>query len=579
MSKTRLHIIKLAVLSLFLVVVSRLYYWQIIKSDDLTAEAESQYNSVQKITASRGQIKTSDGYILATNQEVFTLFAEPKLLTESAKSISEKLTPLLLSPLLPEEATVEGALELHKKELELDLIDKLSKDVKWIGLKRRISKETKESIEALHIKGLGFDGEEVRFYPESSMSAQLLGFVGSDELGRPKGYFGVEGQYNRELEGRSGYVKQEKDALGLPIALGGFNALSSKDGRDVVLTIRRDIQFLLEEKLQDGMQKYGAKAAEGIIMDPVTGKVLAIAAFPQYDPKDFSKYDPILYKSPIVSDTYEPGSTMKILTVSAGIDSGAVTPDTVCDEPCAGPRDIAGYTIKTWDNKYNPGETLSEGLARSDNTAMMFIADKVGTDTFVSYLQKFGLGDITHIDLSEEANPPFRNDWKPLDIATASFGQGISITGIQMIGIAQAIANKGMLVKPTVIEKVIDGMNTITVNPKTVRQVISQESARKVTEMMIGAVNLGDAKWAKPKGYVIAGKTGTAQIPVAGHYDEKKTIASFVGFAPADNPKFVMLIKLREPSTSQWGSETAAPLWFSIARDLFIKMNIPPSQN
>lgn len=567
-------------MAVFLVVLLRLYYWQVLMSDDLKAQAESQYSSLQTISASRGQILTSDGYVLATNQEVFTVFAEPKLLSVSTGEIAEMLAPLLLPEVKPEEATDSAKMEELREQTEDNLKQRLENtNSSWVSLKRKVPKETKEKIEALGYKGIGFDSEEIRYYPEASMSAQILGFVGSDELGRPKGYFGIEGQYNRELEGRSGFIRQEKDAFGLPIAIGGFDALSSRNGRNIVLTIRRDIQFLLEEKLKEGLERYGAKQAEGVILDPKTGQVLAMAAYPQYDPAKYYEYDPTLYKNPVVSDVYEPGSTMKILTVSAGIDSGAVTPETICDEPCSGPREISGYTIKTWDNTYHPGETIMEGLARSDNTAMMYVSSLTGQDTFVEYLKKFGLGDSTHIDLQEEAVPPFRKDWKEIDVATASFGQGISVTGIQMAGIAQVVANGGILMRPTVVKEVRDNGSVIPVEPKSVRQVISENTAKTVTDMMVNAVETGDAKWAKPKGYTIAGKTGTAQIPVAGHYDEEKTIASFVGFAPAYDPKFVMLVKLREPTSSPWGSETAAPLWFSLARDLFIKMNIPPTQN
>lgn len=580
MNTHRLLVIKYAIILCFLVVLVRLYYWQIIMSDSLKAQAESQYNSVQKLLASRGKIVTADGYVLATNQEVYTVFAEPKRTKEHAREMADALTPLLLPSVESHQATDSAYIKTLELETHDDLLQKLEKtENSWIALRRKVTKDIKEQIQQLGYKGIGFDPQEIRYYPEASMSAQLLGFVGSDELGNPKGYFGIEGQYNRELEGRSGFIKQEKDALGLPIAIGGFDAISSRNGRDVVLTIRRDIQFLLEEKLKEGMEKYGAKDAEGVIMNPKTGEILAMAAYPQYDPKAFYTYDQSLYKNPVVNDVYEPGSTLKILTVAAGVDSGAIKPDTLCTDPCAGPREISGYTIRTWNNEYNPGETMTDALAHSDNTAMIYISDLVGKDKFVSYLQAFGMGESTHIDLQDEAVPPFKKDWKPIDIATASFGQGISITGIQMVSIAQVIANKGMLMKPMVVKEVKDNITVIPVEAKEIRQVISPETAKTVTEMMIHSVDVGDARWAKPKGYIIAGKTGTAQIPVAGHYDDKKTIASFVGFAPAHDPQFVMLIKLREPSSSQWGSETAAPLWFSIAKDLLIKMNIPPSNS
>lgn len=576
--ESRVRVVRSVFLFLFMLVLARLFYWQVIQSDHLKAVAESQYSSVSTTTASRGQIFTADGYPLVTNQDVYTIFATPKEMDKTPSEMAALLTPLILQTLDdPNIATDEAKRKETEQEWQTSLTTKLeNKNISWVALKRKVPRAIKDQITSLGVKGLGFDREEIRYYPEASMAAQLLGFVGNDSNGEQQGYFGIEGQFDRELQGKEGILRQEKDAAGLPIAIGGFDFIHSQDGRDVVLTIRRDLQFMLEEKLKAGMERYGSKTAEGVIMDPHTGAILAMASFPQYDPAKFYNYDPQLYKNPIVNDVYEPGSTLKILTVSAAIDVNAVQPDTKCDN-CAGPREISGYTIKTWNNQYFPDSTITEGLIHSDNTVMIYTAEKMGKDTFVDYLHKFGLGEKTDVDLQDEALPPLRDDWKDIDMATASFGQGIAITGIQMTRIAQIIANGGVMVRPMLVQSVKQGEETIAIQPKQIRQVISKETADKVTHMMIQSATLGDAKWALPKGYSIAGKTGTAQVALAGHYDDKKTVASFVGFAPAENPKFVMLIKLREPSTSQWGSETAAPLWFSIAKELFMRLDIPPT--
>ncbi len=577
--RTRVRFIRFCILFGFFGILVRLFYWQVLRSESLRAIAQSQYNSVQKTTGSRGKIFTSDGYPLATNQDVYTLFAEPKHVERSSQEIASLLAPLLSisssSGQLASEASSLANLESEWRQTLLSRLQNATSN--WVSLKRKLSKEGKEKIEGLGLKGLGFDREEMRFYPEASMAAQILGFVGNDEIGSEQGYFGIEGLYDRELRGKVGVIKQEKDAAGIPIALGDYNFIDSQNGRDIILTIRHDLQFMLEEKLKQGMVRYGSKTAEAIIMDPKTGAILAMASYPNYDPTSFYQFDPQLYKNPLVSDVYEPGSTMKIFTVSAGIDTGAITPDTQCDR-CAGPRTISGYTIKTWNDEYHPNTTITEGLVHSDNTAMIFTAEHTGSDKFVEYLKKFGFDEKTGIDLQEEAQPPFRDRWKDIDVATGSFGQGIGVTGIQMLRVAQTIANHGWMVKPTLVKEVKDGEKIIPVQPKTIRQVITDETAQKVTLMMEQAAAHGDAKWALPRGYRIAGKTGTAQVPVAGHYDETKTVASFIGFAPIEDPKFVMLVKLREPQTSPWGSETAAPLWFSIARELFLRMNIAPSQ-
>jgi len=575
----RIRVVRFVTFLLFLVLLSRLFYWQIIEGESLRAVAESQYVSIMKSFGSRGKILTSDGYPLVTNQDVYTIFVEPKDLKISSTELSKILSPYLAQSTLAQESTDEAGLKIMQNEWEDTIHQRLASNLQWISLKKKLPRNIKEEIEKLKISGVGFDREEMRYYPESSMSAQLLGFVGSDARGEEQGYFGIEGYFDRELRGKTGVIKQEKDAAGLPIAIGEFDFIHSRNGRDITLTIRRDLQYMLEEKLKAGMEKYGSVTAEAVIMDPKTGEILAMASFPSYDPLFYYKFDQQNYKQPLASDLYEPGSTMKILTVAAGIDAGVIEPDTVCDT-CSGPREISGYTIKTWNNEYNPNSTVTEGLIHSDNTVMIFVAEKLPIPTFVDYLQKFGLDTKTNIELQEEATAPFREKWKELDIATASFGQGIAINGMQMLQVAQVIANDGELVKPRLVKEVIeDGKKAIETKTEVVRQVIKEETAEKVTSMMEQSALHGDAQWAVPKGYRIAGKTGTAQIPVAGHYDEEKTVASFVGFAPAENPRFVMLVKLREPQSSQWGSETAAPLWFEIAKELFIRLQISPDHS
>lgn len=245
----------------------------------------------------------------------------------------------------------------------------------------------------------------------------------------------------------------------------------------------------------------------------------------------------------------------------------------------SGPVQIGPYVIRTWNNEYNGKISMTEVLEHSSNVGMVFVAQQLGREKLLAAIRKFGFGKLTNIDLEDEASPELRPDkeWAVVDEYTASFGQGIAVTPIQMVRALAALANGGKMMEPHVVKEIKDAKGKVTtVQPKVVSQVISPETARIVTEMMVAAVDNGEAKWAKPKGYRVAGKTGTAQIPVAGHYDATKTIASFVGFAPADKPRFVMLVTLREPSSSPWGSETAAPLFFTIARDLFTYWGIPP---
>lgn len=328
-----------------------------------------------------------------------------------------------------------------------------------------------------------------------------------------------------------------------------------------------------------GITKYGAKAGEVIIMEPTTGKILASASEPKYDQEKFTDYEATLYKNPAVADVFEPGSILKTLTVAIGIDTGAIEPDTTCPV-CDGPRHIDKYTIRTWNDVYNPNINMADALAKSDNTAMIFVAEQVGVDKFREYLEKFGLGEELDVELHEDYLTPFPEKWGPVELATRSFGQGIAVSDLQIVRAVAAIANQGILMRPTVVEKVIlPTGEELPVEPQEVRRVVSAETAEKVTGMMVHAAQSGEAQWVYSDTHTVAAKTGTSQIPAEnGGYKEDATIASFIGFAPPDNPQFVMLVKLVEPQSSPWAAETAAPLWYDIAEKLFLSLNIPPDQ-
>lgn len=450
----------------------------------------------------------------------------------------------------------------------------------WIPLKRNIENPTKEQIEKLDLDGIGFEEQTKRFYPEASMAAKLIGFVGKDSDGNDKGYFGLEGYYDRQLGGKPGYAKQIKDALGRPILAKMSDSTAKVDGRNIVLYVDRSIQYILEEELKSGIQQFGAESVEGIIMDPKTGGILAMSAFPSFDPRNYQDYTSELYLNPIISGAYEPGSTFKPLVMAAALNSDLVTPETPCTI-CDKPVEIGGYTIRTWNDKYQANISMSDVIKESDNTGMVFVSKLLGLDRMLKYFNLYGIGQMTGIDLQGELAPSIRpvNSWYPIDLATASFGQGITVTPIELIDAFASLANDGKRMEPHVVAKVEtpDG-ETIDIQPKVINQTVSAQTARIMREILVNAVANGEAKWAAPKGYRIAGKTGTAQIPIAGHYDANKTIASFIGYAPADDPKFVMLIIYDKPSTSIYGAETAAPTFFNIAKKLFAYYGIPPNE-
>jgi stage V sporulation protein D (sporulation-specific penicillin-binding protein) len=545
---------------IFSLIIGRLFYWQVVRAQELTDLGRAQYGRRVLQTASRGEIKTSDGFSVVANKLTYLLFVNPKEV-ENSKLLAKKLSPIL---------------EMDEASISAKIIP----DRFWVPLEYSLDAQSKEEIEKLEIRGIGFEQQTTRLYPEASMSARLFGFVGKDDMGENKGYFGLEGYYDRQLRGKGGETIIINDAQGRPILSKLDENTGKVDGRDLVLHVDRAIQYMLDTALKDGVDRYGASGGMAAIMDPKTGAIIAMSSFPSFDPAKYEEYSDKLYRDPFISDTYEPGSTFKPLIMASAIDAGAVKADTRCPI-CAGPIPIGEYNIKTWNNQYRANLTMNDVIVHSDNTGMVYVGRKLGLDRMITYLEKFGIGSLTGIDLQGEVVPGLRekDTWYPIDLATASFGQGISITPIELLTAFSSIANGGKRMEPHVVAKIVtpDG-EEIKIQPKVLGRPISERSAKIITEMMVNAVDEGEAKFAKPKGYRIAGKTGTAQIPVAGHYDPSQTIASFVGFAPADDPRFLMLVVIDRPKSSIYGAETAAPIFFQMVKNLFAYYNIPPNE-
>ncbi len=549
----------LGVVFLFFLVVLRLFYWQVVKASELSLIAQNQYGTTITLVPQRGEIKTSDGFPIAADNISYQVFANPKEIKNAAETAN-----VLSAVLNVDLASVSASLSLDKF---------------WVAIKSGVDPDTKEKLEKLNLAGIGFDSQYQRFYPEASMAAQLLGFVGKDAQGNDQGYFGLEGYYDRLLRGKEGTAMQVNDAFGRPILAQMNQASGETDGSNLILSIDRSIQFLVENKLKEGVEKYGATSGMVGIMDPKTGQILAMAAYPNFDPRDYWDYSDDLYLNPFISDLYEPGSTFKPLVMASALNSQVVTPQTKCNI-CAGPVSVSGYSIHTWDDNYFKNTNMVDVIIHSDNTGMVFVAQKLGVDRMIDYLGKFGIGNTTGIDLQGEVSASLKpkNQWYAVDLATTGFGQGISVTPVELLDATAAIANGGVEMEPHVVAAIEDpDGNIIKIPPKSISAPISIGTAKAMTEIMVDAVEKGEASWARLKGYRIAGKTGTASIPIQGHYDPNQTIASFVGFAPADDPKFVMLVILNRPTASIYGSETAAPIFFDIAKSLLGYYGIPPS--
>lgn len=579
----------------FVMIALRLFYWQVIKSPSLRTQAVSQTINQDLISGTRGRIYTAEGNLLVGSQTVYQLFVNKKELEIDQLELVNQLVNLVSDEQEGQQDTdstndleaksdldlaVKESVQPEKNQLNLrtnpddlkqHLINRLDASNSWIRLMDNLSSEEKDIIRETRITGLHFIEDEARLYPEGSMAAHVTGFVGKDKHGNNTGYFGIEGALDKELQPSEKKIQVRRDGQGRRLADQKLD-FTNLDGRDITLTIRRDLQFIAASELAKGVEQFHSSSGEVVIMDPKTGHILAMAVYPNYDPADYSAYSTEDYKNPILANLYEPGSTFKALTVAAGLDVGAINEGTICPY-CTGPRNIAGYTIKTWNDEYNPGITIKEALRKSDNIAMIAAAESIGQEQLLEYLNKFGFAEAIDVDLQEDFKPPLADKLGPVELATVSFGQGISVNSLQMTRAFSALANQGLMMKPSLIKQVYDPQTNQTINyePQLIRRVIQTETASKITELMVYAAP-DRSNWID-QNYTVAGKTGTAQIPSPdGGYREQGTIASYIAFAPAEDPKFVMLVKLDKPKTSPWGATTAVPIWYEIADKIILRL-------
>ncbi len=556
----------------FLLVIARLFYWQVIKAEALKNQAQSQTIERDTVQGKRGKVYSADGHLLVGNQTVYNLYINKREIEKEQIEIVNIITPIVadneLNFLTDDNANDDKDIN---DEIKQNLFNRLDSDSAWVLLANKLAPQYKQQIEQRQIIGLHFIEDDIRSYPEGSMAAHLTGFVGKDQNNQNIGYFGLEGALDKELQKRQKKLTYKRDAKGTTLADQKLD-FTNLDGRSVTLSIRRDLQYIVETSLAQGIKDYQSSAGEVVVMDPATGEIMALATWPHYDPQHYHQYQTGDYKNPCLTSLYEPGSTFKTLTVAAGIDSGVISPETVCTN-CDGPRTIGGYTIKTWNEEYHPGITVKEALRKSDNIAMINVAEKIGAELFLDYLQKFGIGQPLNIDLQEDSYTPIPNRLGPVELATSSFGQGISANSMQIVRAIATIANRGLMMRSTLVKEVYDPHTGEKINYESqiVRRVISSEAAQTVTDMMIYAAP-DRSEWIA-QNFTVAGKTGTSQIPSEdGGYNEEGTIASYVGFAPANDPQFVMLVKLTEPKVSQWGATTAVPIWYDIANKVMMRL-------
>lgn len=540
-----------------LFVLGRLVTLQVAEHGEFERLAQGVQVVYQDVLPDRGRIFDRRGNLLAGNITDYRVGASPSLIADPEKA-ADKLAPLLSRP------------------YDSLVADLKRKDARYVMLAVPVDGQTGQAIQDLNLTGIQLEPLARRVYPQAHLASHLLGFVGLDR----QGYGGVEAFYQRELAGEPMLSPTRSDPLGQ--ALGPL----PQPGVDLILTLDRDAQYIVETTLAQALKDTGAKSGTIIVMDPRTGAILAMASLPDYDPNALpSSADEDIRRNPAVSDQYEPGSVFKILTMAIALNDSVVTPDTTYTD--MGFIEIGGAVIRNWDGGTYGVQDMTGLLAHSLNVGAATVASWIGPEKFYAGLRTFGIGRPTGIDLANEASGYLRlpgdEDWHEADLATNSFGQGVAVTPIQLITAVAAVANHGVMMQPHVVgETVREGVHH-PVTPRPVRdpplgQVISAQAADQLKEMLAQAVER-EVKLAQVPGYRIAGKTGTAQIArPGGFYDPDKTIASFVGFFPVDEPRVIILVKLDEPTSSPWGSLTAAPVFKTLAERLAVLLEIPPDE-
>jgi stage V sporulation protein D (sporulation-specific penicillin-binding protein) len=545
---------------------ARLAYWQVLQHVQLSASAQAQYHELVPLPAQRGVIFDRNMTQLVVNTTVYSAFVSPD---QVAPGIRDAVATGLSSVLGVDKAGVMQTLE---------------SGAKFAYILRRFSQAKADQLTALKLPGVGLEDETQRSYlpgiaAGSSLAANLLGFVTYDGQGQR----GLEQYYQAELAGTPGYISSYRDLANNEIVLGAHTHQDPVNGSDLVLSLDANVQYQAEQALADGVKKANAESGSVLIMDPTTGGIVAWADYPSYDANNFNHTDPSLFQDNVSSYLYEPGSVMKVVTLSGAINQGAITPNTIINDP--GYLDVGGYRIYDWNRRNYGNISYTYVLQQSLNVGAMKAMQAEGHAACYSYLKGFGLTQPSGIDVAGETFVPLPSQAQMSDsqYATTAFGQGIGVNMVQMLAAVNVVANGGRYAPPHVVERVGTTINPLLLKPQ--RQVITAATAQQMTAMMEAVVQHGSGYTSRVNGFQNdqAGKTGTSQIPVNGQYTQD-VWASFVGFLPANHPKFTMLVVVRKPhapgSQYDWtlndGYITAGPIWQKIAQSMVVDWRITP---
>ncbi|MFZ4631606.1 MAG: peptidoglycan D,D-transpeptidase FtsI family protein [Patescibacteria group bacterium] len=632
-SNNRLHLVMAIIFLLSGALVYKLFSVQIGQFDLYTALASSQHQVYSQLKSDRGRIFLSESingqeklYPLATNKDFANIYVVPKEIVNPVE-VAEKLYKYFDEPVIAKEklamsatsteygvasATKEAIISNYLKKLDkpgdpyesldkklsIDELIKLysylastaSSTINPINLEVRneqvVYKKSASSTEVFKLLGFGFDLQKFRYYPEKEMGSHLLGFVSyvNDE---ERGRYGLEEFFNDDLFGKYGSLKSEKAAQSNTVIVNDREYIKPENGSDIILTVDRNVQFVACEKLKEAVKKHGADGGSVIIVNPKTGAIIAMCSVPDFDPNNYKDVGNIrVYNNPAIFDQYEPGSVFKVVTMSIAVDQGRVSPSTTY-------KDEGRIMINGWPKPISNSDFDTKGahgivdmnavLENSLNTGAIFAMRQAGPKVFADYVKNYGFGEKTGIELGSESSGDINNllkaKVKEIDAATASFGQGIAVTPLQMIMSYQAIANKGILMKPYIVKTIIrnDGKREEII-PKQIRRVISAKTADTISAMLVNIVEKGHSSKAYIQGYYIGGKTGTAQIATTGGYLKNQYIHTFIGIAPIENPSFVMLTKMDSPKDVTYAEGSVVPLWKDIADFMLKYYEVPKTR-
>lgn len=554
--RSRLPIVVVVLLLTSITLVVRMVLFQAPPEPRVAAYVQAirdaNYSATRRETSSRGILYDRTGQRLAVNSVRYRVGISANLVSDPDQMVQDLSTILNLDPLRVNEI--------------------IRSRTSYALLATDVSPEVWSQLNALNSPAIVSEQIPRRYYPQGSLAGQLLGFVagaGEEFIG----YNGVEGRYEPYLAGRTTTQVTSTIPFELPVEIGNLES-----GADLVLTLDRDVQYLVEEVLAQAVADTGANGGTIIVMNPNTGDILAMASYPPLDPNNIPLDDAQALRNPAISDIYEPGSVMKVITVAAALERGAITPDWVYNDQ--GSYNVGNRVIMNWDRQPYGLVDVTSILVNSLNIGAAKIAvEQLGLDGFYAMMSAFGFGQLTRVDLDGEQpgilRTPGDSLWSESDLGANSYGQGVSVTPLQMLNSFNVIANGGLLIQPRIVSQVIRGQEVTTIEPVVLRRVISEETARTVTQMMVAAVEVGLDESAQLPGYTVAGKTGTAEIPSIEGYLNNATNVTFIGFMPADAPTVSVLIKLDQPSSGTFASQTAAPVFRRLAERLVTYLEIP----